>query len=604
MTNKHIFLSADGLVLKALKGAVALNPSLKLHAASKSVCISNESHIPENTQTTPRKIAVISGGGGGHEPAHAGYTGYGMLSASVSGDIFASPSAKQILQTIFLASSSGTSESETEQMTETAWRDVLVIINNYTGDRLNFGLAIEKALASSYMKVESVVVADDVSLLRPTSDSGPMQRKSSVGARGLAGNILVCKILGAFAQRGGGIAQAKILGDAIVGSLASVGVGLEHCHVPGREPNSSNAMTIGEDEYEIGLGLHNEPGVSRKNMGGPINLVAEMLSIINNSKALQNDATVSDNTRAVLFINNLGGLSQLELGAILDEVMQQLIEQILEESAAWTFSTTILDLLDDPTEAVAWIGARRWPVEARNIQENENLNPNATPRLPLPPEPTRVSKGMHDTSNGAVEESIRSACEAVLLHQEEMTEFDTILGDGDCGDTFATAIIGVLDKREIDLEKMAPSEVIKFIGDVLEDQMGGTIGALFAIFFTALSTALKGAERPATLPHWAAALDVALKALKKYTPAEPGDRTLLDALTPFCQTLALEGSTLVEATDAAKRGAEGTRTMQPVLGRAAYITIPSGMELLLPDPGAWGVWVILDGICRGLSRSE
>ena len=126
------------------------------------------------------RVAVISGGGAGHEPAHAGYTGRGLLSACVSGDVFASPSASQILTCIKLA------------VAVQKTTDVLLVINNYTGDRLNFGLAAERAKAEiPGANIESVVVADDVSLL---------SKPSLVGARGLAGNILVCKVLGAAAE--------------------------------------------------------------------------------------------------------------------------------------------------------------------------------------------------------------------------------------------------------------------------------------------------------------------------------------------------------------------------------------------------------------------
>ena len=150
---------------------------------------------------------MIAGGGAGHEPAHASYTGRGMLAASVSGDIFASPSARQIITAIELAllaakSSSGASDTNLGPRSHTT--DVLLIINNYTGDRINFGLAIARARARyPDVRVESVIVADDVSLLR--EEGGP----SLVGPRGLAGNILVCKVLGAYAETGAGLDDMK-----------------------------------------------------------------------------------------------------------------------------------------------------------------------------------------------------------------------------------------------------------------------------------------------------------------------------------------------------------------------------------------------------------
>ncbi|KAH7888295.1 hypothetical protein F5I97DRAFT_1924804 [Phlebopus sp. FC_14] len=141
MTEKHIFESPDGLVLSSLRGVVAQNPALRLHIPTKTVYIASPS--------AHSGIAVISGGGAGHEPAHAGYTGHGMLTSSVSGDIFASPSARQILVAIEFATFAGSPQesSDTPASSKLRARDVLISINNYTGDRLNFGLAIEQARA-------------------------------------------------------------------------------------------------------------------------------------------------------------------------------------------------------------------------------------------------------------------------------------------------------------------------------------------------------------------------------------------------------------------------------------------------------------------------
>ncbi|KAG5716221.1 Dihydroxyacetone kinase [Termitomyces sp. T112] len=646
MSSKHIYHSADGLVLKALRGAVALNPALELHAASKSVFISDKTHGRTDATRNPLPIvAVISGGGAGHEPAHAGYTGRGMLSASVSGDIFASPSAKQILQTIYLASSSGATLSEVDQDKQVhEWKDVLVIINNYTGDRLNFGLAIEKALASSHMKIESVVVTDDVSLLQPGPDSRLRARKSLVGPRGLAGNILVCKILGAFAHRGADLTRVKLLGDAVVHNLASVGVGLGHCHVPGRELNMNSLVVMTEEECEIGLGLHNEPGVVRKKMDGPDKLVAEMLDLIMRSRqgtgeefmrVASDDVGIDLTDDIVLFINNLGGMSQLELAAVLDEVLGQLdsigvnpmrvysstymtslnapgfsisilnlskIHQGLNSSRNWNTFVTVLELLDDPTDAVSWLGVRSWPVK-KHGQGAKKPSPLPNIAMPLPPEPSRDTKQLQGLS-GRIERGLRSACETVLLRQGALTEFDTVVGDGDCGETFAAgakAILAMLDEGGINLSSITVSELVTFVANVLEERMGGTIGALFAIFLTAVSTSLKDLNCAPTIQYWGNALVVGLHALRKYTPAQPGDRTLIDALCPFCETMSQEGNTFEQAVDAAKKGAESTRYMSAVLGRAAYVTMPSTLEDLPPDPGAWGVVAILEGLCNGLT---
>lgn len=241
-----------------------------------------------------------------------------MLAASVSGDIFASPSATQIHTCIRLA------------VAAHSVQDVLLVVNNYTGDRLNFGLA---AVRAQGIRVETVVVADDVALC---------DYPSLVGARGLAGNILICKMLGGAAEHRLDLAPLKALGDALVGSLASIGVGLAHCHVPGRAKQGKEDTMIVDGDCELGLGLHNEPGVRRMDTRGVKELVGTMLEQILTSEMRKSRARGETDTeerafvefgngkdsvdKVVLFVNNLGGMSTLEVSAIVDEVVQQLGE--------------------------------------------------------------------------------------------------------------------------------------------------------------------------------------------------------------------------------------------------------------------------------------
>lgn len=195
MTTRHLFNDPQVVLHQSLLSCIILNPSLGYQKGSKSIYRKSED------KGSNRKVKLIAGGGAGHEPAHGGYVGAGMLDGAVSGDIFASPSARQIEECARLALGSVTppeSGTRSAQESDPATQELLVIINNYTGDVLNFGLAIEriKSWKSPKVTVESVVVADDVSIGRA--------KGGKVGRRGLAGNILVCKILGAVrsAHRG------------------------------------------------------------------------------------------------------------------------------------------------------------------------------------------------------------------------------------------------------------------------------------------------------------------------------------------------------------------------------------------------------------------
>lgn len=495
------------------------------HAPSKTVYVASP---PPND-----RVALVAGGGAGHEPAHVSYTGSGMLTASVSGDIFASPSAKQILTAIeltLLASVPGALNQGTDLRLEKDLKQVLLIINNYTGDRLNFGLALTRARSLyPHLAIDSVVVADDVSLLK--SQSG-----SLVGPRGLAGNILVCKVLGAYVQTGAQLGDVKRMGDAIVGALRSVGVGLEHCHVPGRKSEGSaeegDAETqVGEKggRCEVGMGLHNEPGVRRGMFGSAEGLVGEMLDLILTSglsekgteAEVEEEAeefvrigkTAEETDEVVLFINNLGGMSQLEMGALVEDAVMQLrmfcplhfdgqsLGSLTTFKFSWagainihpkriysssymtslnapgfsvsllnvsltrrTLSATsqidqlienidVLALLDAPTTAHSWLGTRSWPIASIRSYEREEAEADRLLRylnrgsedgngtLTGDRESTTYWRDA-DISVSVVESGIRGACEKVLECEGEMTRFDTVVGDGDCGETFAKGARG------------------------------------------------------------------------------------------------------------------------------------------------------------------
>ncbi|KAL4071934.1 DAK1 DegV-like protein [Scleroderma citrinum] len=680
MTDKHIFSSPDGLVLTSLRGAVALNPALRLHPPSRSVYIAQPHHSTH--------IALVSGGGAGHEPAHAGYTGRGMLTASVSGDIFASPSAKQILSAILFAAFAGLPHETTQP------RDVLVIINNYTGDRLNFGLAMEQARSRfPNLNIASVLNADDVSLL-PQVGNGTL-----VGPRGLAGNIFVCKVLGAYTTFGAKgapstefveptLSRAKRLGDALVAHLRSIGATLGHCHVPGRAPHSG-AEIIAPGFVELGLGLHNEPGVQRVALTSPTSLISEMVKMICTSGSgwdgseIYEDQGALDPTELwiqpgnemVLFINNLGGMSQLEMGAIVETIRTELATYNIFPMRIYSapfmtslnapgfsislvnitrihgllngqdgeISMDVLALLDFPTDAHSWMGIHHWPskplIATDEAEAERTLQSITSTSLNLNYHITPVSASAdwetHNFTPTEVHRGVRGACYALLEIERELTKFDTVLGDGDCGETFsrgARAILSALDTGVLNATTTPPSAFIADVGEIIEGSMGGTIGALFSIFFAAWSTAMR-AYPPGFRPQQESALSKALVALSAHTPARPGDRTIIDALSPLCtisshpsdsevpsgmsqgnpqsfHTMSCPTTTLgrneilARAASAAKEGAESTRHMHARLGRAAYLsgggegTPPVDAS---PDPGAWGIAAIAEGFVKGVT---
>src|SRR5213082_801666 len=196
-----------------------------------------------------RKVAVVSGGGAGHEPAHAGFVGAGMLAGAISGEIFASPSVDAVLACILAV---------------TGEPGCLLVVKNYTGDRLNFGLAAEKAKRLGY-RVEMVVVSDDVAL--PDAER----------PRGIAGTLFVHKVAGHLAEAGSELRTVAAAAEEAASAVHSLGVSLSTCTIPGQRPQSR----LGEGEAELGLGIHGEPGaavIEPRSVEHLVDLMVEKLS--------------------------------------------------------------------------------------------------------------------------------------------------------------------------------------------------------------------------------------------------------------------------------------------------------------------------------------
>lgn len=236
------------------------------------------------------KVALISGGGAGHEPAHAGYIGQGMLTAAVVGEVFTSPSVDAVLAAILAVAGPG---------------GVLLIVKNYTGDRLNFGLAAELARATG-VDVDLVVVADDVAL-----DTGD----GAVGARGIAGTVLVHKVAGAAAEAGLSLADVKQEAQGAIDAVFSMGLGLGACIVPAA---GTPGFELSDTEVEYGLGIHGERGAKR----GPIARADTMLDTL--LDRLLERGKLQAKERVALLVNNLGGTAVQELGIVARHALQRL----------------------------------------------------------------------------------------------------------------------------------------------------------------------------------------------------------------------------------------------------------------------------------------
>lgn len=349
--------------------------------------------------------------------------GKGLLSAAVAGTIFASPSTEQIR--IAIRSRVDTSAG------------VLVTVMNYTGDVLNFGVAVEKARAAG-LQVEMVVVGDDVGVGRT--------RAGKVGRRGIAGTVLVHKISAALAAQGYALGDVAKVARLTAENLVSVGASLNRVHVPGRRED--DAGTLGPDEIELGMGIHNEVGSGRETVELP-GLVTKMLAQLLDQGDKDRAFLNVNSNEVVLLVNNLGGVSVLEMGGITTEVVQQLekdygIRPVRILSGTYMtslngpgFSISLLNvvntniggpsmiqLLDYPCEATGWtapILKETW--EEKNLATRDEVATSG--------QKAKASGVKYDTNIAT--KALKEGLEYVVVAEPEVTRFDSIVGDGDCG---------------------------------------------------------------------------------------------------------------------------------------------------------------------------
>lgn len=270
-------------------------------AAPKKLRKLDEGNIIVRTPKKEGKVALVSGGGSGHEPAHGGYVGSGMLDCAVAGSVFTSPTPDQIYEGIkAVATDAG----------------VLAIVKNYTGDVLNFEMAIDMAKDEG-VNADYVIVNDDVAV----KDS-----LYTTGRRGVAGTIFVHKIAGARAEEGASLAEVKACAESVIKNVRSMGMAIAPCTVPAA---GKQGFTLAEDEVEIGIGIHGEPGTSRE----------KMLSANEAAKRLL-DTILADldysGKEVVVLVNGMGATPLMEL-----YIINSFVQDYLKEKDVKVYDTMV-----------------------------------------------------------------------------------------------------------------------------------------------------------------------------------------------------------------------------------------------------------------------
>ena len=488
------------------------------------------------------KVALVSGGGSGHEPSHAGFVGRGMLTAAVCGDVFASPSVDAVLAGILAV---------------TGDAGCLLIVKNYTGDRLNFGLAAERARAFG-LKVSMVVVDDDIAL------------PDLPQARGVAGTLFVHKIAGALAEKGADLDTVTQAARSVIEGVVSIGMSLDTCTIPG----SPKEARIDAGKAELGLGIHGEAGIEQVDYAGARHAMAMVIDRL---------APRIGSGPHVALLNNLGGATPLEMGVLAAELCRSRIAgqlrfmvgpaPLMTSLDMQGFSVSLLPLTAEheaamkaPVEPWAWPGCQ--PVGAVVVR-------------PLPDglKPIQPMASKDDNTRAF----LARCCDILIEAETRLNKLDAQSGDGDTGSTLASAARALKDA--LDRMPLADlTQLYRAIGNELSQTMGGSSGVLLAIFFAAAGDASANGQDAI------GALKAGLDRIQQVGGARPGDRTMIDALMPALE--ALPGG-LAAAARAARAGADHTATItRAKAGRASYIA--EGKLAGHNDPGAEAVALLLE----------
>ncbi|WP_242274060.1 dihydroxyacetone kinase subunit DhaK [Bacillus cereus group sp. BfR-BA-01310] len=581
---KKIMNKPETLVMEMCNGMVMAHPELELLKKYKVI---KKKEMNEN------KVTLISGGGSGHEPAHAGLVGKGMLDAAVCGDVFASPSQIQVYQAIKeTASKKGT----------------LLIIKNYSGDIMNFKngahLATEDGIEVDYVKVDDDIAVED-SLY-------------TVGRRGVAGVILVHKIAGAAAEAGMDLGAVKAVAEKAAANVRTIGLALTSCTVPA---SGSPTFTLAEDEMEYGVGIHGEPGIKREKMMSADELANRM------TNDLIKDLGVKDGEEIALLVNGFGGTPLQELYLFNNAVTRELAARNIKINRVFVgnymtsidmagMSLTVMKLddelkallskecntpafkVDGPVESVEYVNVLE-DVEEKEVSfELETAEEHA------------VIKDNVITLNNMIY-LVDKMSDIIIKNEVPFCELDTHAGDGDFGMSVAKGFKQL--KREwssiLEQENVTIGSFLDGCSMIIMEHCGGASGPIWGGAFRAASKAA-GEKRELTVGEFAEMLQAALQGIQSIGErsfgrgAVVGDKTLVDALAPCVDSWIDSSSNGVavktafeKGAEAAVKGAEYTKEIVARMGRAGTV---GERSLGYPDAGAHALGVIFTEIAGSL----
>lgn len=537
---KFFINEVDQIVNEAIDGLLT-NPDLARLDAAAGI------RVVIRKDWDKSKVAIISGGGSGHEPAHAGFVGKGLLTAAVCGDVFASPTVDAVLSAILAA---------------TGPEGCLLIIKNYTGDRLNFGLAAEQARTLGY-RVKTVTVDDDIAL------------GADVKKRGVAGTLFVHKVAGQLAEEGKSLDEVTAAAQTVIDRTVSIGLSLTSC----RHLGQPYVPRLNDQQVELGLGIHGEPGLRV--------IAYDKANELMNIAMTQLAGSLPDtNGRYAMLFNNMGSVSPIEMNILVQSFCKtslgDKVDYMIGPAALMSsinmngFSVSLL-LLNESIERalLAPAAPAAWQLQA--------FKKPATVAAPVLP----ATMPFAPSANVYVQTLLEETGRLLVAIEKEINDLDAKVGDGDAGSTFA-----LTGKRILAVNGQLPldntGQLLLTLGRLLAREAGGSSGVLLSILFTAAGNAY------AHTPELGGALLSGLQTVKAHGGAQVGDRTMIDALQPAFEALAA-GAPIAVAAAAARKGADNTKhIIRTKFGRSSYL--PEEVLKNIPDPGAEVIARVLENM--------
>lgn len=530
--------------------------------------------VPGGVVSFPPKtpqVAVVVGGGSGHYPAFAGLVGPGLASGAVVGNIFTSPSAAHVYS-VAKAADQG--------------RGVVLSFGNYAGDTMNFGLAAE-LLRAEGIDTRIVVVTDDVA-----SAPDPKDR------RGIAGDFTVFKVLGAAASAGHDLDEVERLGNLANARTRTMGVAFSGCTMPGVD---APLFQVPEGQMGVGLGIHGEPGIRDEDRPSAKEL-GEMLA----EAVLAERPPEAEGHRVGLILNGLGTTKYEELfllyrtiAATLRAVGLQIVDpevgELVTSLDMGGVSLTLMwlgDELDEPWRADAYACAYRKQSAPLNVLADSYEAASAAVETE-----EAVSAGPAGRRIGRTLRELFAQVSALMHDQERyLGEIDAVAGDGDHGRGMVRGTDAALAAAQATADDAGPARVLSAAGRAWAMQAGGTSGILWGASLEAAGRTLDDGADSFTADDLVAAVAAFTDSMQNLGGAQPGDKTLMDALIPFRESLEdgvgekdLAGAWL-EAAQRAENAAQDTAELTPRKGRARPLAEKSVGH---PDPGAISLAMIL-----------